>query len=145
MVHPGLVGFHPHFGGGWFQRQEDAHGGVLAFDDPAQVAHIAGFHAPALDLHQDLARPAFEVFGEDDHAVDAAVGAFLAGLAAVAALRFGADERHRPPLELVRVLPEQRFRAVQDPPARRPRRNPSPAAARTCLSGGSCAWRWPGG
>jgi len=45
----GFGGLFAHWGGGWFEGEEDADGGVFAFDDAAEVADLGGGDVAGLD------------------------------------------------------------------------------------------------
>lgn len=100
-----LAGGGDHFGGGFFEGDEDAKSGFLVLDGANQVADVAGFDMSGFDLDNGGAGFAFGVVNEGDDAVDAAVGAFFALSGGwFAANGLGFDEGERPPLELVAVI-----------------------------------------
>lgn len=98
-------GFAAHVFGGFFQADEDPQGSVLALDRAAQVsdelaAHFAGFY-----LHQGGLELVLGAVEEGNQAIHAMIFALFAGSGAgFPAVGTGADQRERPPLELVAVV-----------------------------------------
>ena len=89
----------PHGPGGRFQRDQDAHRGLLPVEGADQIAHRGARNVAALDLDQAPLQGAGVVIDEGDHPVDAPVGPLLLPPLD----RLGPDERECPPLELVAV------------------------------------------
>ena len=107
-------GFVSHVRCGIFERYKYADGGGFAVDGADEVADVGGFYAAAFYLDYDAFCLAGIVVGENLYAVDAFVGAFLAGSPVGLSAQWPClDQRQGPILELVAVLGGKLFGVVQ--------------------------------
>ena len=99
LVEAGGDSFLGHGVGWFFEGDEDAEGGVLAFHIALERGDLAAVDVSALDLDDDALGLVGVVIEEVDVAVDAGVGALLASGGGA-----GVDETERPVLELVAAV-----------------------------------------